>query len=64
MNPGLRVQGHFEIPQKVLQNTNRISAIVNDVEIIDEYERPHKLFPMEWVYEYEVGKEKEWWYNP
>lgn len=62
MNPGLRVQGHFGIPQKLLKNTSRISAIVNDIEIIDEYERPHKLFPMEWVYE--IGKEKEWWYNP
>ena len=63
MNPGLRVQGHFVIPQRLLRNTSRISAIINDIEIIDEYERSHdKLFPMEWVYE--IGKEKEWWYNP
>lgn len=62
MNPGLQVQGHFEIPQKVLKNTKSISAIVEDIEIIDEYDRPHKLFPMEWGYE--VGEQKDWWYNP
>lgn len=62
MNPGLRVQGHFAIPQKILKNTKRISAVVNGIEIIDEYERSHKLFPMEWVYE--IGKTDEWWYNP
>ena len=62
MNPGMRVQGHFVIPEKVLENTSRISAIVNDIEIVDEYERPHKLFPMEWVYE--IDKGADWWYNP
>ena len=62
MNPGLRVQGHFEIPQKLLKNTTRISAIANDIEIIDESDRSHKLFPMEWVYE--INKGLEWWYNP
>ena len=62
MNPGLRVQGHFKIPEELLKNASRVSAVVNDIEIIDEYERHHKLFPMEWVYE--IGQGRDWSYNP
>jgi hypothetical protein len=62
MNPGLYVQGHFEIPEVVFKNAHTLSAVMNDIEIIDEYNRHHQLLPMKWEYEIEGGK--NWWYNP
>lgn len=62
MNPGFRIQGHFNVPQDLLKNGGRVSATVN-VEIVDEYECRHPLLPMEWVYEIDQP-EKGWWYNP
>jgi hypothetical protein len=62
INPGLRTQGHFTIPENIVKKNGRISAIVN-VEIIDEYERSHPLLPIEWVYETDKPRQG-WWYNP
>ncbi|MEX1063757.1 MAG: hypothetical protein WD898_04090 [Candidatus Paceibacterota bacterium] len=60
MNPGFKTQGHFQIPDRIVNNQNRISAILN-AEVVDEYGRHHLLLPMEWVYE---ASSKNWWYNP
>ena len=61
LNPGFLTQGHFEIPDDLVKDAKRVSAVVS-VKIIDRYSRPHELLPMEWVYETE--QHKEWWYNP
>jgi hypothetical protein len=61
LNPRLGYQGHFTAPDEVNKKPDKRFDIKVYVTIIDQYERHHKLLPVNWVYE---RSNNSWWANP
>jgi len=61
LNPRMGFQGHFSAPNDVLQKNSERFEIKVNITIVDQYERYHKLLPVDWVYE---GDGNYWWANP
>lgn len=61
LNPQLRYQGHFDAPLTVNKTPYKRFEVEVNVKIIDQYERPHELLPVNWVYE---KSGNFWWANP
>ena len=60
LNPHHGVQGHFQVPSKVVDNTEHLELRVY-VAVIDQYEREHELLPLAWVYMRDLNS---WYLEP
>ncbi len=60
LNPRLGYTGHFSAPIETVNSLERFEIKVY-VTIIDQYDRPHELLPVSWVYE---RNGNYWWANP
>lgn len=60
LNPGMGYQGRFIIEEKAINSSKQLRIKVY-VTVIDFYERPHDLLPVEWAYNREADL---WWANP
>ena len=60
LNPRFGYIGHFDAPEEAVKSDEPLEITVYVI-IVDQYERPHKLLPVSWVY----NREKNlWWSNP
>ena len=55
--PGTWYQGHFDVPAEAVNSEQRLKIRVR-ITILDHYERPHVLPPVDWVYK----RNTESWY--
>lgn len=60
LNPRMIMSGHFKLPEKVTQSTNRPYLKVL-VTIIDQYDREHDYLPIGWIYE---ANSDDWFLEP
>ena len=56
MNPGLAYVGGFNLPEKTAKSKEHVAVTVN-ITIIDQYERPHRLLPTDYIYR----KAEDYW---
>jgi hypothetical protein len=61
LNPRHLVFGHFEVPENIANQKDRLRARV-DVTIVDVYGRQHQLLPMGWVHA--GGPNDDWYAEP
>lgn len=60
LNPRSGFQGHFRVPDEVVESTERLEIRVK-VTAIDQYEREYQLLPLGWVY---MRDRNSWYLEP
>lgn len=60
LNPRRGFNGHFDVPQTVVQSSETLERKVS-VSVIDQYERKHDLLPVSWIF---MREHNAWFAHP